>query len=147
MHIPDLMRRRRAAFKAEVVAAVRDAILTDLASRIPISTQQDVTPFPVSTENIAAETTLQKLLVDGRVLQARLSEGERTSLVSHELAVEIARWEAVTLNSLMGKDRPSADDFRNLRTSDDMTIDPMYKTYNRINGELEILEIAIRDGS
>jgi hypothetical protein len=106
-----------------------------------------VTPFPVSTENIAAETTLQKLLVDGRVLQARLSEGERTSLVSHELAVEIARWEAVTLNSLMGKDRPSADDFRNLRTSDDMTIDPMYKTYNRINGELEILEIAIRDGS
>jgi hypothetical protein len=47
----------------------------------------------------------------------------------------------------MEKDRPSADDFRNLPTQDDKTIDPMYKIYNRMDSELEILEMAIRDRS
>lgn len=145
MHVPGLIRNRCAAFKSQIVAAATEAVLTELASRIPEPIQNEPPALiPVAARN--ERPALQDLLVEGRVLQARLAEGDRSVPVGHELGAKIAGWEATTLNQLLMDDLRAGQDFRKSRSSfDDIFDDAAWKTCTRMSHELEILEIAIQD--
>lgn len=147
----EVNRRRRAAFEARIIKIVTEAVLTKMDSRIAgqiqAASNSSSTNTNVSTSSTNIPATLRNLLEDGRVLQARLGERDSSFVVASDLSVEIARWEARSLNALMDQtDRSFADDFRNQGPGDDVFTISGFRAYNRMGHQLATIEQAIRHG-
>jgi hypothetical protein len=148
LEAPGAIRRRRDAFKAEVVAAAKDAVLAELDSRAP-QAQQGASPgailraasAPGRADDLAA---LSNLLENGRVLQARLGEpGTLNAEVPNDLAVEIARWEAQGATALTRKP-DLLDEYRRVPYQNVFTA-TMGSMNLRMEHQLGVLEEAVQE--
>lgn len=148
LEMPGVIHRRRAAFKAEVITAAKDAVLAELASQIP-EPGQGASPAAILAAASASTradnlAVLSKLLEEGRVLQARLGQfGSRNYEVPNDLAVEIARWEAKGGTALTRKPRLLSE-FRDVQPQDVFHADTG-ATSERMEHQLRVLEKAARD--
>lgn len=146
LELPHLIKRRRAIFKAEVIAAARDAVINELASQaVP---RQDASPGSI-LRAVEARThsdereKLIGLLEDGRMVQAQLREGGYVDAeLRGELAVGIGKWEGMGLSALVS--RPGyLRDFRNAPGSPNSL--STSEAYRRIEHQLGVLEEVIQD--
>ena len=145
LELPHLIRQRREEFKSEVIAAVRTAIMNELAARA--ITMQDPNPSNLlraaqARNQLDERERLLGVLEDGRMVQARLREGGYANIeLQGELAVDVGRWEGMALAALVN--RPdSLRDFRNAPG------DPQFlntgEAYRRIEHQLGVLEEVIQ---
>lgn len=145
LELPRLIRQRREAFKAELIAAARDAVISDLAAQTtsaPSPTVGSILRAVEAQHHHDEREKLIELLKSGRLLQARLREGGYGNVeLQGELAVEIGEWEGMMLAALV--DRP--DSLYEVRNAPG---DPQFistgEAYRRIERQLRILEEVIQ---
>jgi hypothetical protein len=143
-----LLRRRREKFKAEVIAAAKEALLEELASRAPEPHHRSSPRAILRAVQASAQAedlaTLRSLLLDGRMVQARLRESGYSNLeLQGELAVAIGQWEGRAATALVSR----SDQLREFRNApgDPQTGLSIYEAYRRTEHQLEVLEEAIQE--
>ncbi len=146
LELPRLIRQRREIFKAEVIAAARDAVINELASQaVP---RQSTSPGGILR---AVQTRIHSderekligLLEEGRMVQARLREGGYGNTeLQGELAVDVGKWEGMGLAALVN--RPDyLREFRN--APGDPRLLSTSEAYRRVEHQLGVLEEVIQD--
>lgn len=147
--LPGFIRRRRNAFKAQVIAAVKNQVLTELESRVPELTQGDsVNPkfVGIMTGNPLLDevTVLTALLEQGRVLQGGLRSSDISSVVFYgDEAAAVGQWEGRAKAALVHRE-VFLRDFKNAPPFQDIGIS-IGDAYRRMETQLEVLERAIQE--
>lgn len=147
--LPGLVRRRRDAFEAQVIAAVKDQVLAELESGVPEPTQSNSPDLKfagiLSGNPLLDEATiLAALLEQGRVLQGglRSSEISNTTFYGDEAAA-VGQWEGRAKAALVRRE-DFLRDFKNAQPSDYFGMS-LGDAYSRMDTQLEVLERAIRE--
>lgn len=146
--LPSLFRRRREKFKAEIIAAMKDSLLAELASRVPELRYRSSPAAILRGLQASAQaddlTALRDLLLDGRMVQARLREQGYSNIeLQGDLAVEIGQWEGRASTALVSKpDR--LREFRNAPGNPQSGLSTC-EAYKRTEHQLEVLEETIQD--
>jgi hypothetical protein len=140
--------RNLEAWKAAIVAASADAATA--AMRVEVDAR--LSGIRETARNVRADATssdtivlpsLGRLLVDGRELRAGILGTGEGALIPAEIAVKIARWEALCINVLA--DWPQRlDEFK--RSSSEPYMHEMtgFTMYNRMTALVGEIELAIR---
>lgn len=106
LQLPGLMKRRRAALKAEIIAAAKEQILAELGSLVSESRRNqisDAKPAAIHPSGpLDVDAKLVSLLEEGRMLQGGLRSAETANSILHgDEAVAIGRWEGRARTTLM----------------------------------------------
>jgi hypothetical protein len=134
-------------WKAGVVAAATDSAIAAVRAEVDagLSEAREI----ARSENTAVVSddpfvlpSLGRLLVDGRELQAELLRVGEAALLTPELAMKIARWEALCVNVLAGwPDR--VKDFKSAASQMFMSDLTGNQMYNRMSGLLYEVESVL----
>lgn len=146
------LRRELEGWKAEMVAAATDAATR--AVRIEVNARLSEVREIARSENDAVMPSDPfvlpspgRLLIDGRELQAELVSVGEAGLLTAELAMKIARWEALAINVLA--DWPEGlSDFKraaSLLYMSDLTGNKMYDRMSRLLREVESVVVHPTD--
>lgn len=136
-------RRRLAAFKAKVLAEVTGAAVAAVRAEL---TAQPTAPQPTTTLVIPDSSfdmpSLGKMLIEGRILQARLAESDSSQLLPSGLGPEIACWEAKAINVLADRPHHLAD----FKSASSLYFYEWTRSdlYNRMAHQIAVIETAIR---
>jgi hypothetical protein len=146
--LPDLFRQRREQFKAEIVAAAKDALLAELAIREDEPRYRSSPRAILRAIRASAQAddlaAVRDLLLDGRLVQARLREQGYSNIeLQGDLAVEIGQWEGRATTALVSKPERLRE-FRNA-PGDPQTGLSTGEAYRRTEYQLGVLEELIQD--
>jgi len=142
-----MIKRQRDAFKAEVIVAVKEQVLSELGpgfhEPVRSSSAEAVLTALQAGKPVDETAKLSALLEEGRILQGGLRSAEVDSAVIYgDEAAAIGRWEGKARAALVRME-DCLRDFENAPGFDGFTLSSS-QTYRRMDAQLAALESAIR---